>query len=141
LQFHEQIDRGRAVRGGSDRQFGIVFAVVFSAVGFSPLLGENGTPRMWALAVSAGFAVVAFAAPHFLKYMNAGWTRLGQILSIFVQPILLGAIFFFVVTPLALAMRLTGRDALRLQLSPEVRTYWIEREPAGPDPRSMPDQF
>jgi len=126
--------------GSSDRSFGVVFAVVFAAIGAWPLF-ESGAPRTWALIVSAAFLLFAVARPSTLAPLNRVWTKFGLLLSKFTNPIVLGLVYFLVLTPFAVAIRLFGRDALRLKADAAASTYWIERTPSGPTPQSIKNQF
>lgn len=140
LDSHEDLARRHVVGRGSDRGFGIVFAVAFAAIALYPLLAA-GAPRWWAAVVAAGFAVVAVAAPRLLKPLNALWFRFGEGLHRVVSPLVLGLIFYLAVAPTGLLMRLFGKDPLRLRFEPDRPTYWIPREPPGPAPDSMRHQF
>ena len=124
----------------SDRSFGVTFVVVFA------LLAALGWWRAWAWAVwPAGLALltlaVTLARPALLHPLNRQWMRLAELLHRIVSPIVLGAIFYGMFTPVAAFMRIIGRDAMRRRFEPAARTYWIERTPPGPDPKSLPDQF
>ncbi|MBK8013353.1 MAG: hypothetical protein IPK13_18610 [Deltaproteobacteria bacterium] len=138
--FHEDFSRLEAVEGSSNRSFGIVFTVFFLIVGTLPLLGGGGV-RVWALGVSAAFFVVAMAAPKVLAPLNAMWMKFGLVLHRIVSPVVLGLLFFLTMTPIALFLRATGKDLLRLRLDPSAKTYWIERDPPGPPPETMTNQF
>ena len=67
--------------------------------------------------------------------------KLAEILNRVVGPVVLGAIFFLVLTPVAVAMRVIGRDAMKRRFEPAASTYWVERDPPGPDPAGLPNQF
>lgn len=137
---HESFDRHEEVKGSSNRSLGLVFAAVFLIVALLPLL--HGRPlRLWSLAVAAAFAIVALVLPRALTPLNRAWTRLSLILHRIVSPIVLGILFFVVITPLGLLMRLLGKDPLRLRRDPSAPTYWIERTPPGPKPETLSDQF
>jgi len=98
-------------------------------------------PRSWASAVAAGFALVALLAPRLLRPLNQAWFRFGMLLHRVVSPLVMGLLFFVTVTPIGLLMRLTGKDPLRLRFDPAADSYWIDREPPGPPPDSMRNQF
>ena len=127
------------VRPGSDRAFGLVFAAFFAIVGLWPLVGA-GTPRWWALAVSVAFAVVAIVRAALLAPLNLLWFRLGLLLHRVVTPLVMGAVFFLAVTPVALLMRALGKDPLR-RARTDASSYWIARDPPGPVAGSLKDQF
>lgn len=140
MSTHEDYKRSHAIKASSDRSFGVVFFVVFLIVGSLPLL-RGAEPRWWALAVAAAFLVAALAAPAVLAPLNRLWTQLGLLLNRVMNPLIMAIIFYLVITPVALLVRLSGKDPLRLRLDPSARTYWLPRQPPGPDPQSMPKQF
>jgi hypothetical protein len=137
-QVHERYERDEAVEGSSDRSFGIVFTCAFAVIGSLPLL-HGDDPRIWAYGVSAAFLAVALARPGLLAPLNRVWTRFSLLLSKIVQPLVLGVLFFAIMTPVALVGRLFGRDPLRRRLEPASATYWLDREPV--DPESVRRQF
>jgi hypothetical protein len=137
---HEDLTREQYVEGSSDRSFGLVIAAVLLLVALGPLR-HGHTPRWWALAVAVVFALVALAKPALLARLNRLWMKLGILLGKVVSPIALGILFYGVLTPLAVVVRLTGKDPLRLKLDPAADSYWILRKPPGPPPDSMTNQF
>jgi hypothetical protein len=137
---HEDLTREQYVEGSSDRSFGLVIAAVLLLVALGPLR-HGHTPRWWALAVAVMFALVALAKPALLARLNRLWMKLGILLGKVVSPIALGILFYGVLTPLAVVIRLTGKDPLRLKLDPAADSYWILRKPPGPPPDSMTNQF
>ena len=138
--FHEDLSRLEEVEGSSNRSFGVVFTVFFLIVGTLPLLRSGGV-RVWALGVSAAFILVAMAMPKLLAPLNAVWMKFGLLLHRIVSPIVLGLLFFLTMTPIALFLRARGKDLLRLRRDPTAKTYWIERDPPGPPPETMTNQF
>ena len=138
---HENLARENEVEVGSERGFGIVFAVVFTIVGLWPLTGESGQVRMWALVVAAAFLVAAFVFPAILKPLNLLWFKFGLLLHKIVNPLVMGLLFFSTVTPTALIFKLLGKDPLRLKAQPEADSYWIPRDPPGPERGGMKNQF
>jgi len=138
---HERLGRGSEAAGSSDRSFGLVFAVVFTIVGLWPAVFGDGGLRWWAFVVAGLFLALAVLRPALLAPLNRLWTRIGLVLHRIVNPVIMGLIFYLVITPVALAMRLAGRDALRLKSSEAAESYWIDREPPGPAPESMNDPF
>ena len=137
--FHEDYDR-HDITGGSERSFGLVFAVVFLAIGLAPLLSAGGV-RIWPVVIAAVCGVVALVHPRLLRPFNAAWLKFGLLLSRIVNPIVLGFLFYVVITPAGLIMRLLGKDPLRLRIDRTAESYWIERRPPGPPPESMRNQF
>lgn len=137
---HENLNREEHVEGSSDRSFGLVFAGVFVVIAGYPLLHGEAI-RWWASGVAAGFALLAMLKPVLLAGLNRLWIKLGVLLGKVVSPIALGILFFGVITPIGLFIRLTGKDPLRLKFNPDADSYWIPREPPGPAPDSMTNQF
>jgi hypothetical protein len=137
---HERLVAQHAVQRGSDRAFGLVFAGVFTVVGILPAL-RGGPFRGWALAVAAIFLAAAVARPVLLAPLNRAWTWVGLALHRVMSPLVMGAIFYTTVTPIGLLLRAAGKDLLRLKPDPDASTYWIERQPPGPAPQSMRQQF
>jgi hypothetical protein len=137
---HENFDHGRRHDGPSNRAFGFVFAGCFGLVWlWAAVFGNGGST--WALAASATFLAFALAVPGILGPFNRAWTRFGLLLHKIVSPVVLGIMFFGVITPIGLLMRALGKDPLRLQRSPRSGTYWIERVPPGPAPDSLKHLF
>jgi hypothetical protein len=130
-----------AERQGSDRSFGYVFAVVFALIGLYPLIYFTA-PLWWSLAIAVAFAAVAALAPHCLGPLNRAWLAFGRLLHRIVSPLVMGAIFFLIVTPTGLIMRLRRHDLLSLRRRPDLSSYWIEREPAAlPPAETLKKQF
>ena len=139
--IHETLERDEDPGRGTDRGFGLVMFVVFAIVAFWPFVFGDGSVRLWAIVISAAFLAVAAVTPRMLGPLNSAWLKLGLLLSHIVNPIVLGAMFYVVITPFGLLMRLFGKDPLRLRSDPTAPTYWIERTPPGPAPDSMRNQF
>ena len=125
---------------GSTRSFGIVFCVVFALIGFYPLLG--GSPvRIWSLMISGVFLFFAFFFSSVLQPLNVLWFRFGMLLAKIVNPIVMFIIYIVTIVPFGLGARLFGKDLLRLKLERDQASYWVEREPPGPKPKSLENQF
>ena len=121
---------------GSNRSFGIVFFIVFFLISLYPLLyGEN--IRVWSLAISLIFLILGLVNHKILSPLNKLWFKFGIFLGKIISPIIMGFIFFLVVTPIGLIMRLIGKDVLNLKYS-DYRSYWIEKN--GPKSK-MKNQF
>jgi hypothetical protein len=119
------------VVGPSDRSFGAVFTVVFALVALLPLW-RGAPPRWWALAVAAVIAALALAWPRALAPANRLWLRLGLLLHRIVNPVVMGAVFYLVVTPFGLVIRrLRGGFAVRSAPEAALPTYWIARSDAA----------
>lgn len=124
----------------SERSFAHVFGAVFALVSLFPLV-HGGAWRPWALGVAAVFLVLGYAAPAVLRPLNKLWFKFGLLLHAIVNPLVLGAMFFLAVTPMALAMRLFGKKLLNMSYDPAAKSYWIERRPPGPAPETVRRQF
>ena len=111
----------------SNRSFGLVFFVVFLIVALWPLKYESDI-RLWAIILSLVFLVLGVLNSKFLSPLNKLWFKFGILLGSIVSPIVMGAVFFIVVTPVGLTMRFLGKDVLRINKSKFVSTYWINRE-------------
>jgi hypothetical protein len=137
---HEVFSRDEKIVAGSDRSFGLVMAGAFAAV---TLLNAWHSGRLWPW--TGGLAVLLLAAgllqPSLLHPLNLVWLRFGLLLHRVVNPIVMGLVFFGTVLPTGLIMRMLGKDLLRLKRQPDADSYWIPRQPPGPSPETMKDQF
>ncbi|HWA38242.1 MAG TPA: SxtJ family membrane protein [Burkholderiales bacterium] len=138
--IHEDLKREEHIEGSTDRAFGFVFAAVFCIIAAWPLMSA-AAPRWWAFVVAGVFAALALARPALLAPLNRQWLKLGLLLGKIVSPIALGVVFYAVLMPIGLLMRLTGKDPLRLRFERDSESYWIARRPPGPPPQSMTNQF
>ena len=125
---------------GSDRTFGIVFALLFLVIGAWPLM-RDGRPRLWALAIAALFLLAALAAPQVLAPLNRLWTALGLLLGKIIGPIMLFVVYVIAVVPTGLIMRLRGKDPLHRNFEPDAASYWVHRNPPGKPDETMGRQF
>lgn len=133
-EYHAHDDN--TIKGSSDRSFGLVFATFFLIVALLPLLLGHDV-KLWALGVAGLFLILALVAPKLLAPFNRFWTRFGILLHRIVSPVALGVLFYGVVMPTGLLMRLVGKDPLHLRLDKSANSYWIERRPPGPVPESL----
>ncbi len=124
----------------SDRSFGLTFATVFTVLG-AWLLWRRSAYFAVPLAVAGLFLLVSIALPRALHPINVGWMRVGLLLGRVVSPVVMGVLYFGFLTPIAVVMRVRGRDELRRRFIPALSTYWIRRDPPGPDGSSYPRQF
>lgn len=125
---------------GSDSGFGFLFAALFAVIG-AALWAGRGSVVAWPFAVSGAFVAAAVVRPGLLGPLNRAWFRFGLLLSRIVSPVVLAALFYAVVTPTGLAVRLLGKDPLRLRFDRQSESYWIHRTPPGPEPAAMRNQF
>ena len=138
--MHEDLDRKEEIKLSSDRSFGIVFLLVFLAMGIWMVLGSHSEGWLF-LAGSVILFVVTLARPSILGPLNRAWFKFGLLLGQVVNPLILGVVFFLVITPMAVFRRLLGKDSLHLKFNPCLESYWIDRNPPGPKPSSMTRQF
>jgi hypothetical protein len=137
---HESYARDDSAQAGPNRSFGFLFAGIFALIGLLPLI-FGGVPRLWAIVLAGVFLLAALVFPGVLAPLNRLWMRFGLLLHRIVSPVVLGIMFFGVITPIGLVMRLFGKDPLRLRLDKAADSYWIERTPPGPAPETFKDQF
>ena len=137
---HERLTSDDETKGSSDRAFGLVFGAVFTIAGLWPLTA-GGPVRIWALGLAAAFLLAAAAYPRILAPLNRLWTRLGAFLHGIANFVILTLLFYLVITPMGLALRLLGKDPLRLRFDRGAPSYWIERRPPGPPPETIENQF
>jgi hypothetical protein len=133
------VSHRRVVRG-SERSFGLVFAIVFALIALFPLWW-GGPVRIWALVVAGAFTAAALLMPVVLRPLSLLWFRIGLLLHRVVNPLLMAVLYFGVFTPMGLVLRARGKDLLRLRRDRASASYWIAREPPGPKPGSMSKQF
>ena len=124
------------VKISSNRSFGIVFFVVFLIITLYPLT-YGGEIRLWSLIISLIFLTLGLLNSKILAPLNKIWFKFGIFLGKIVSPIIMGIIFFLVVTPIGLIMRSLGKDVLNLKYNKN-KSYWIEKN--GPKSK-MKNQF
>ncbi|MEM9304893.1 MAG: SxtJ family membrane protein, partial [Pseudomonadota bacterium] len=132
--LHEDLGREEHVGPGSERSFGFVMAVAIPAL--TLLFFRSGW--LYGLAVGGAFALVALVLPRALAPLNRGWHAFGLFLGRIVAPLIMGLIFFAVVTPIGLARRALGKRSLDDCFDAEAASYWVDREPPGPEPEQLP---
>ena len=124
------------IKISSNRSFGIVFFVVFLIIALYPLTYSEEA-RVWSVIISLIFLVLGLLNSKILTPLNKLWFKFGILLGKLVSPLIMGMIFFLVVTPIGLIMRLLGKDVLNLKYNKN-KSYWIEKN----DPKSkMKNQF
>ena len=124
------------IKISSNRNFGIVFFIVFLLVAVYPILKGNDL-RIWSLLISFAFLILGLINSKLLTPLNKLWFKFGLLLGKIITPLIMGFIFFIVVTPIGILMRLLGKDLLNLKYN-EKKTYWIEK--TGPKSK-MKNQF
>ena len=124
------------IRISSNRSFGLVFFVVFLVIALYPLT-HNGEIRAWSAIISLIFLLLGLLNSKILSPLNKLWFKFGIFLGKLISPLIIGIIFFLVVTPIGLIMRLFGKDVLNLKYNKN-HSYWIEKN--GPKSK-MKNQF
>ena len=119
--------KGVRVKISSNRNFGFLFFVVFFVISLWPLKSQ-GDLRLWAFILSLVFLVLGVLNSKFLTPLNKLWFKFGILLGSIVSPIVMGAVFFIVVTPVGLIMRFLGKDSLKMSIVKSASTYWIKRD-------------
>jgi hypothetical protein len=137
---HEVFVRDEKVAPGSDRSFGLVMALALAAV---TALNAWHSGKLWPWTGGAAtlFLAAALLRPSILQPLNLLWLRFGLLLHRIVNPVVMALLFYGTVLPTGLIMRLMGKDLLRLKRQPAADSYWIARQPPGPSPETMRDQF
>ena len=120
----------------TNKNFGIVFSIVFLIIALFPLINDENL-RIWSLIVSTIFLFLGLINSKILTPLNNIWFKFGLLLGKVVSPVIMGVIFFLVVTPIAFIMRLVGKDLLNLKFNKQ-KSYWIEK--TGPK-SNMKNQF
>jgi len=113
------------IKISSNKSFGIVFFILFFLISLYPLL-NNESIRIWALVISLLFLILGILNSKILTPLNLIWFKFGIFLSKIISPLVMGIIFFLVVTPIGLILRLCGKDVLNLKKNKK-ETYWINK--------------
>mgnify|MGYP001425590522 CR=1 FL=1 len=113
------------IKISSNRSFGIVFFIVFLIISIYPIF-KDGNVRIWSLVIAIIFLLLGLINSKFLTPLNKVWFEFGLILGKIVSPIVMGIVFFTVVTPIAFIMRISGKDLLNLKYNNN-KSYWIEK--------------
>ena len=124
------------IKISSNRNFGIVFFIVFLVIAIYPLINSSEI-RFWSLILSLLFLLLGLIDSKILTPFNKLWFKFGIFLGKIISPLVMGIIFFFVVTPIGFIMRLLSKDILNLKYNNE-NTYWIKK--TGPKSK-MKNQF
>ena len=124
------------IKISSNRSFGVVFFIVFSLIALYPLT-YGAEIRVWSLIISLIFLILGLLNSKILTPLNKIWFKFGILLGKIVSPLIMGIIFFLVVTPTGFIMRLLGKDLLNLKYNKK-KSYWIEK--SGPKSK-MKNQF
>lgn len=141
--MHTEYQEHYEVKSSSDRSFGLTVGAIFALI---------EVYRFWSSGIidALGVVLLSFATPLFflglvhpsiLAPLNRAWTKLGLLMFKVVNPIVMFAVYILTIIPIGFLMKLFGQDPLRLKLDTEAKSYWIDRDPVGPTPESMKNQF
>ena len=123
------------IKIGSNKSFGIVFFIVFLIISVYPFFFD-GNIRIWSLIISLIFLVLGLINSRVLTPLNRLWFKFGMFLGKFISPIIMGIVFFIVVTPTGLIMRAFKKDLLNLKKK-DSKSYWIKRDKFNSDMRNQ----
>ena len=127
----------KEIKISSNRSFGLVFFVIFIIIALWPLLKE-GDIRIWSIIVSVIFLILGLLNSKILTPLNQLWMRLGMMLGTVVSPIVMGIVYFGVITPIGIILKLFGKDVLNLKIDKNKNIYWTLKKKI---PSKMKDQF
>jgi len=105
--------------------FGILFFIFFLIIGLYPLK-SGGVIRIWSIILSLIFLIITIIKPNLFTYLNRLWIKFGMLLGKIISPIVMGLVFFFVVTPIGILVRVLKKDVMGLKRG--ASSYWINRE-------------
>ena len=113
----------------SNRSFGVLFSLVFLLIAFWPVLKTNNINdlRLWSIAFSAAFLILGVLKSKILTPLHIIWIKFGIFLGKIISPIVLAILFFVVVTPIGLLLKVFKKDILNLEINNTIKTYWIKR--------------
>ena len=115
------------MKKSSEKSFGILFGLVFIIISVWPLFYSNSL-RIWSLILVIIFFLLAFLKPSLLKSFNNAWIKLGELLGRIIAPIIMAIVYFLILTPISLLVRLFGKDLIGLKFSNDIKSYWIKRK-------------
>lgn len=143
MTTHEIYASHSTVKTASDRSFGLTVGGILVAIALVRWYWVAGLSWLMTglLVVGLALVVAALVRPALLALPNRLWTKLGLVLFHVVNPVVMLLMFIVVIMPAGLIMRLLGHDPMRRRFEPEASTYWLERQPPGPAPDALENQF
>ncbi len=121
----------------SNKSFGILFFIVFLGLGLWPITNANN-PNIYLIIISVIFLILGLLNSKILSPFNSAWIRFGELLGKIIAPVVMAIIYFVILTPISIMVRLFGKDLLGLKFTKQIKTYWIKRKK---DLGSMNKQF
>ena len=128
--------KDKNIKISSNKSFGLVFFCFFLIISFYPII-DGGKLRYWSLTLSFIFLILGLLNSSILSPLNRLWYKFGLILGSIVSPVVMGVVFFIVITPISLIMKILGKDVLNLK-KVKSNTYWIEKKDSK---STMKNQF
>ena len=111
----------------NNKSFGLLFFVVFLLIGLYPVYKGNN-PNIYFLLISLPFLVLGLLNSKILTPLNKAWIKLGEVLGMIIAPIIMALVYFVVLTPISLIVRLLGKDLLKIKFNKKLASYWIDRK-------------
>ena len=140
--IHEDLHRSEEIHGASERSFGLTVGGILVAIAlWRAVVGAPGALEVALATVGMALAAAALSAPRILAPLNRSWIALGLLLSKIVSPVALALIYGLTIVPTGLIRRALGHEPLHLRFDSRAESYWVPKEPPGPPPESMPNQF
>ena len=111
----------------TNRSFGILFFIVFSIISIWPIL-SGGELRLWSFIVAIIFLIMGITKSRFLTPFNIAWIKFGELLGVIISPLIMGLVYFLVLLPIGILMRVLRKDLLSLKFNKNTETYWNKKE-------------
>ena len=111
----------------SNRSFGLLFFVVFMVIAFWPLTKKSEI-NLYLISIALIFLVLGLLNSKILSPLNKAWIKLGEILGRIVAPVVMAIVYFIILTPISLLVRLFGKDLIGMKFSNDIKSYWIKRK-------------
>ncbi len=137
---HEDFRREHVVEAGSVASFAWTFFVALNVIGLIRGIAWGQWEWGW-FVIAPIFPLLLWLVPGVLAPLNRAWSAFGVLLGKVIAPIVMGIIYYLVLTPVALLRRVFGKPGLQTHFDDDAQSYWIKREPPGPDPSQLPRQF
>ena len=141
VHTHERLSSGVPLPETSNRVFGLIFAAVFTALALLHLFVRDKDWWWYFAVIAAVFLLPALVKPQLLGPLHRVWQRVRLILNRIIAFLVMAVLFYGVVLPTGLIMRALGKDLLRLRYDRDAASYWLPRDPPGPEPETMQNQF
>jgi Saxitoxin biosynthesis operon protein SxtJ len=138
--LHEDLRREDQTTGPSDRKFGLTLGIVFALLAVLKLVERSNWGIIWSV-LAVALIGAALLRPSLLALPNMIWLKLGLLLHLIVNPIIMALLFFGTILPIGLLMRVLGKDPLRLRLDKAADSYWLPRSDERPQSEAMRQQF